>query len=167
MAVVNHYNLRRVLDIYGNVQDRDLGAVARQIDKIVDANQEVAAARQLHPRPRPDRDHAHLLPRPALRPRLRHRARLPADRRKLPVLARSLHHHHGAARRARRHRALPLPHAHDAQRPGADGRHHVHGRRHGKQHPRRLLRQGAPRSITATPSPPRSKPAPPASAPSS
>ncbi|GGG64693.1 efflux RND transporter permease subunit [Edaphobacter dinghuensis] len=35
MAVVNHYNLRRVLDIYGGVQDRDLGSVSRQIDKIV------------------------------------------------------------------------------------------------------------------------------------
>ncbi len=38
MAVVNHYNLRRVLDIYGNVQDRDLGAVSREITKIVDAS---------------------------------------------------------------------------------------------------------------------------------
>ncbi|MEO6910646.1 MAG: efflux RND transporter permease subunit, partial [Edaphobacter sp.] len=41
MAVVNHYNLRRVLDIYGNVQDRDLGSVARQIDKIVEANRKL------------------------------------------------------------------------------------------------------------------------------
>ncbi|MDW5265851.1 MULTISPECIES: efflux RND transporter permease subunit [Acidobacteriaceae] len=38
MAVVNHYNIRRVLDIYGNVQDRDLGSVSRQIDKIVDSS---------------------------------------------------------------------------------------------------------------------------------
>ncbi|HZY63702.1 MAG TPA: efflux RND transporter permease subunit, partial [Edaphobacter sp.] len=38
MPVVNHYNLRRVLDIYGNVQDRDLGSVSRQIEKIVDAS---------------------------------------------------------------------------------------------------------------------------------
>jgi multidrug efflux pump subunit AcrB len=38
MAVVNHYNLRRVLDIYGNVQDRDLGSISRQVDKIVSAN---------------------------------------------------------------------------------------------------------------------------------
>ncbi len=35
MAVVNHYNIRRVVDVYGNVQDRDLGAVSRQIDKIL------------------------------------------------------------------------------------------------------------------------------------
>ena len=35
MQVVNHYNIHRVLDVYGNVQDRDLGAVSAQIDKIV------------------------------------------------------------------------------------------------------------------------------------
>ncbi len=38
MPVVMHYNIRRVLDIYGNVQGTDLGAVSRQIDKIVAAN---------------------------------------------------------------------------------------------------------------------------------
>jgi CzcA family heavy metal efflux pump len=38
MEVVNHYNLRRVLDVYANVQDRDLGGVSRQITKILDAN---------------------------------------------------------------------------------------------------------------------------------
>ncbi|HEX7158468.1 MAG TPA: efflux RND transporter permease subunit [Edaphobacter sp.] len=36
MAVVNHYNIRRVVDIYGNVQDRDLGAVSRQIQGILE-----------------------------------------------------------------------------------------------------------------------------------
>src|SRR5947209_8144656 len=38
MAVVNHYNIRRVVDIYGNVQGRDLGAVSRDIQKIIDRN---------------------------------------------------------------------------------------------------------------------------------
>ena len=42
-----------------------------------------------------------------------------------------------------RHRALPLLHPHHAQRAGADGRHHVHGRRHRQQHSGRLVRQGA------------------------
>ena len=37
-AVVNHYNIRRVVDIYGSVQDRDLGAVSRDVQHIVDAN---------------------------------------------------------------------------------------------------------------------------------
>ena len=39
MQVVNHYNIHRVLDVYGNVQDRDLGSVATAVDKIVKAHQ--------------------------------------------------------------------------------------------------------------------------------
>ncbi|MGC2399048.1 MAG: efflux RND transporter permease subunit, partial [Acidobacteriaceae bacterium] len=35
MAVVSHYGIRRVIDIYGAVQDRDLGAVARDVEAIV------------------------------------------------------------------------------------------------------------------------------------
>jgi CzcA family heavy metal efflux pump len=38
MAVINQYNIMRVVDIYGAVQDRDLGAVARDVQRIVDAN---------------------------------------------------------------------------------------------------------------------------------
>ena len=38
MQVVSHYNIRRVLDIYGSVQDRDLGAVGREITRIVETN---------------------------------------------------------------------------------------------------------------------------------
>jgi multidrug efflux pump subunit AcrB len=38
MEVVNHYNIRRVVDIYAAVQGRDLGAVGREITRIVDAN---------------------------------------------------------------------------------------------------------------------------------
>ncbi|HKW94982.1 MAG TPA: efflux RND transporter permease subunit [Methylomirabilota bacterium] len=38
MAVISHYNTRRVLDIYGSVQDRDLGAVGRDVTRIIDAN---------------------------------------------------------------------------------------------------------------------------------
>ena len=37
MAVLSHYNIRRVVDIYGAVQDRDLGAVGRDITRIVEA----------------------------------------------------------------------------------------------------------------------------------
>jgi multidrug efflux pump subunit AcrB len=35
MPVIDHYNIRRVLNIYGNVQGRDLGSVSTLIDKIV------------------------------------------------------------------------------------------------------------------------------------
>jgi multidrug efflux pump subunit AcrB len=36
MEAVSHYNIRRVVDVYASVQDRDLGAVARDIQRIVD-----------------------------------------------------------------------------------------------------------------------------------
>ncbi len=39
MAVVSHYNIRRVLDIYGAVQDRDLGSAGNDIQKIVNADE--------------------------------------------------------------------------------------------------------------------------------
>jgi multidrug efflux pump subunit AcrB len=38
MEVVNHYNIRRVVDIYAAVQGRDLGAVGREVTRIVDAD---------------------------------------------------------------------------------------------------------------------------------
>jgi multidrug efflux pump subunit AcrB len=38
LAVVSHYNIQRVVDIFGSVQDRDLGGVAADINKIIDAN---------------------------------------------------------------------------------------------------------------------------------
>ncbi len=38
LAVVSHYNLRRVVDVFGSVDGRDLGSVAGDIQRIVDAN---------------------------------------------------------------------------------------------------------------------------------
>jgi multidrug efflux pump subunit AcrB len=38
MEVVNQYNIRPVVDIYANVQDLDLGGVARQVTKIINAD---------------------------------------------------------------------------------------------------------------------------------
>jgi multidrug efflux pump subunit AcrB len=38
MPLVSHYNIQRAVDIYGSVQDRDLGAVAADVNRILDAN---------------------------------------------------------------------------------------------------------------------------------
>ncbi|MEI9974588.1 MAG: efflux RND transporter permease subunit [Ignavibacteriota bacterium] len=38
MEAISHYNIRRILDIYGSVQDRDLGAVGRDVARIANAN---------------------------------------------------------------------------------------------------------------------------------
>jgi CzcA family heavy metal efflux pump len=37
-AVLSHYNIRRVVDIFGSVDGRDLGAVGRDVARIVDTN---------------------------------------------------------------------------------------------------------------------------------
>src|SRR6202040_2569162 len=37
MAIVSEYNMRRIIDIYGSVQGRDLGGVSRDIERIVNA----------------------------------------------------------------------------------------------------------------------------------
>ena len=37
MAVVSHYNIAPVIDIYGSVSGRDLGGVSRDINKLIDA----------------------------------------------------------------------------------------------------------------------------------
>ncbi len=38
MAVVSHYNIQRSIDLFANVQGRDLGGVATDIQRIVDSN---------------------------------------------------------------------------------------------------------------------------------
>jgi multidrug efflux pump subunit AcrB len=38
LAVVTHYNIRRTVDIYGAVQDTDLGSVGTAINKVMDRN---------------------------------------------------------------------------------------------------------------------------------
>ncbi len=39
LAAVSHYNVQPVINIYGSVQGRDLGGVARDLDRIVDTSQ--------------------------------------------------------------------------------------------------------------------------------
>jgi multidrug efflux pump subunit AcrB len=41
LASISHYNIRRVVDIDASVQDRDLGAVGRDVTQIVDANRKL------------------------------------------------------------------------------------------------------------------------------
>ena len=40
LALVSHYNIQRVVDIFGSVQDRDLGGVAADINRVVDQNRQ-------------------------------------------------------------------------------------------------------------------------------
>jgi multidrug efflux pump subunit AcrB len=38
LPIVSEYNIRRTLDVYANVQDRDLGSVAREVQRIINQN---------------------------------------------------------------------------------------------------------------------------------
>jgi multidrug efflux pump subunit AcrB len=38
MPIVTEYNIRRTLDVYASVQDRDLGAVSRDVQRVIDQN---------------------------------------------------------------------------------------------------------------------------------
>jgi len=44
MGTVSHYNIRRVVDIYGNVQGRDLGAISRDVERILSDNHKTLPA---------------------------------------------------------------------------------------------------------------------------
>ena len=65
MALLSHYNLQRVIDIYGSVQDRDLGGVAADINRIVDQNRKDLPRGSQLCGAGADRDHAELVPGPA------------------------------------------------------------------------------------------------------
>ena len=41
MESISHYNIRRIVEIYGSVQDRDLGSAARDINRVVDADRKL------------------------------------------------------------------------------------------------------------------------------
>ena len=43
LGVATHYNIRRTVDIYGSVQGRDLGGVARDLNKVIDTNRKFLA----------------------------------------------------------------------------------------------------------------------------
>ena len=139
-AVVSHYNVQPVIDIYATTHDRDLGAVAGDIQKILDDTaKEVPGGSTVKLRGAGHDDDRRL--RPALRrPRPGDRADLHADRRELSILDRSVRDRQRAAGRARRHRLDALHHPHHAFGAGLDGSDHVHGRRHRQFDPRRLLR---------------------------
>ena len=58
MAVVSHYNIQRTIDLFGAVQDRDLGSVSTDINRIINASRKSLAARRAGGDARTDRDDA-------------------------------------------------------------------------------------------------------------
>ena len=111
IAVLNHYNIRRVVDIYAAVQDRDLGGAGREISRIVDANRSsLPRGSFVTVRGQLDTMRTSYIGL-AGRLGLRDRAGLSADRGEFSILAGSVRHHHRASRRAGRDRSVSVRHA--------------------------------------------------------
>ena len=141
--MVSHYNIRRVIDIYGAVQDRDLGAVGQDVEAIVHRHEKqlprgmfVSLRGQVQTM---RSSYVSLLGGLAFAIVLVYMLIVVNFQSWLdPFIIIT-----GAAGGAGGYRPVPLPHPHHAQRARADGRHHVHGRGHGQQHPGGLVRQVA------------------------
>ena len=119
LAVVSHYNIQRVVDIFGSVQDRDLGGVGSDITRIVDANRKnlprgmtVASGGSIETM---HSSFTGLLRRAGSG----HRAGVRADRGEFSILAGSVHHYYRAAGGAGGNRTVSVRDAHDHQRAGA------------------------------------------------
>jgi len=142
MAVVSHYNVAPVIDIFGAATGRDLGSVAGDIYKIIDdTRQQLPRGSRVVVRGAGS-DDAGILRRSSERTSVLDRARIPADRGQLSILAGSFHHDFCAARRARRHCVVFVYNPHDSERSRTHGGHHVHGRGYLKQHLGRQLCYG-------------------------
>ena len=102
-AVVNHYNVQPVFDIFCDADLRDLGSVARAVQKVIDDESKGLPKGSWSVMRGQVDHHAELVPPAGYRYRLRSDLRLPVNGRKLPVVARSLHHPHGAAAGIQRH----------------------------------------------------------------
>ena len=87
-AVVSRYNILPAIDVYVSVQGTDLASVAGAGAEAGRRDPAEAAARQPGRAARPGADDAGVVHRPRRRPRDGDRARLPADRRQLPVVDR-------------------------------------------------------------------------------
>ena len=101
-AVVSHYAVQPVIDIFATNNERDLGAVSADIQQILDETAQGRAARLERRLRGQTATMTSAYQQLFVGIALGDRADLPADRRQLPVLARSVRHRQRVADRARR-----------------------------------------------------------------
>ncbi len=144
-GVVTHYNAQPSFDIYAGVRESDLGAVADDVQAILEETRQGSAGGLDNRAARSVCDDAHRLYQSVAWTGARRAVRLFGDRRELPVVARPLPDRLRPADGFRRHCLDVVSYRHDAIRAGANRRHHVHGRRHRQQQSDRRLRARAAR----------------------
>ena len=66
--MVTHYNILPTIDLYATTQDRDLGAVSKDVQKVIDANTKYLPRGATVTLRGQIVDHEHRLLRPVLRP---------------------------------------------------------------------------------------------------
>ena len=132
-AVVSQYNIQSMVQIYATTQGRDLGAVAADVQKVVDEFAQRSPEERAGCPGRAGPDDEQCILGPAVRTARRDRADLSADRGQLPVLERSVRHYYRAAGGAGRYRLDAVRNGHHPLGPVADRCDHVHGRRHRQQ----------------------------------
>ncbi len=109
---INHYDVQPVFDIYANVQNRDLGSVSRDINKVLARYEKNSAQGLQFEDARSGTEHERIVRRSRHRNRVCHLAGVSAACRQLPELARSVHHHHGPAGSVERNRMDIVRHSH-------------------------------------------------------
>ena len=139
----NQANIQPVYEVYASLQDRDLGSIAKQIDRIVaDLGKELKPGNSIQVIGQIDSMNSSFI-NLGIGLAVRRRVRLLPDGRELPELRRPVR---GAARLAGdvlRHHHHVVHDGHDLERAVADGRHHGGGRGLGELHPARHLRPRA------------------------
>ena len=140
-AVVSHYNVQSVFEVYADVQGRDLGGVSADVQRVVDSMQSdlprgssFAVRGQVQSMNNSFDGLAYGLMFAVLLVYY-------PDGRELPVVARPVHHPHRTARGLGRHHLDAVSDPHDDQCAGANGRDHVHRRGDLQQHPSGDIRQ--------------------------
>ena len=126
---INHYTVQRVLDVDADVEGRDLGSVAAEIEKKIDALKPLPPGTRITLRGQNEIMNQSFRSL-GLGLILADRAGLLPDGGAVPVLARSLHHHDGRPRRACGHPLDACPDRDHDQCGVAHGLHHGSRDRH-------------------------------------
>ena len=141
MEAISHYNIRRIVEIYGAVQEPRLGIGRTGHRPHSGSESQVLAAWKFCHDSRSDPDDAELIRGSFGRLGILDCAGLPVDRGEFPVVAGSLHYYYGASGCPGRHCPVSIHHPHHPERPGIDGRDHVHGSCDCQQHPGGFFRE--------------------------
>ena len=131
-AIVSHYNVQPVIDVFAAVQGRDLGAVAKDVNRVLN-DAASSTPRGTHVVVRGQVQTMSGAYAELFRACWCNCAGLFDHRRQFSILARSIHHHYRFARGSCRHCLDAVLDGDDPVHTGPNRCYHVHGDRHGQR----------------------------------